>query len=203
MSIEQERTLALNTVIERVRRLTNATTISRAILDQIATELKQLGARAELFPVEDFPSPVKGEKAGTRYMLHKESEEGFSLYLISINPGKNTIPHTHSTWAVIVGIEGNELNRLYRRVDDGADATRAQLELEQEIMVGPDEGYVALLDNDIHSVHVEGENSIRHFHLYGRPIEALSERLGFDLGTGEVVAYNKTHLDRREVDARR
>ena len=31
-----------------------------------------------------------------------------------------TPPHNHTTWAVVVGHAGNELNRFYARTDDGS-----------------------------------------------------------------------------------
>ena len=52
-------------------------------------------------------------------------------------PGWNGPPHNHRTRAVIAAQDGEELNRIYSRVDDGADAERAQLALDREFTVKP------------------------------------------------------------------
>ena len=107
-------------------------------------------------------------------------------------PGKATLPHNHETWAIIVAIEGQELNRVYRREDDGSDPRRASLALEREIVVQPGTS-VAFLGEDLHGIRVEGDSPTLHFHLYGRPLESLENRYGVK-DDGSVVNYNKSQM---------
>jgi hypothetical protein len=55
---------------------------------------------------------------------------------------------------------------------------------------------IAFLPDEIHSIHVTGSTPTLHFHLYGRPLETLTGRLGFEIDTGKVVRYNATHMQR-------
>jgi hypothetical protein len=92
---------------------------------------------------------------------------------------------------VVVGVEGEERNRLYRRVDDGGAPGEARLESAGETLVRPGAG-VALMPEDVHSIRRESSAPMLHFHLYGRSIEHLPERRKFDLerGTSEVYPAN-------------
>ncbi|WP_404989564.1 cysteine dioxygenase [Caballeronia sp. LZ016] len=163
-------------------------------LAKIADALQALAARPALFSRADFPppDPASGDTS-TRYRLNPGAD-GIALYLNSLLPGKTTIPHNHDTWAVIVAVEGSELNRVYRRTDDRSDDDRATLEPDHEVLVQPGTP-IAFLPDDIHSIHVTGEAPTLHFHLYGRPLETLSGRLGFE--DGRIVRYNATHLHRQ------
>ncbi|SAL19131.1 hypothetical protein AWB69_01148 [Caballeronia udeis] len=191
-----ERQAAVTALLDHVRHIVEKQGVTRAALDAISNHLQALAAdHAELFSAADFPPPQAGSgDTSTRYRLNP-GEDGFALYLNSLLPGKTTIPHNHDTWAVIAALEGEELNRVYNRTDDGADPERATLDLDREVVVRPGTP-IAFLPEDIHSIHVTGERPTLHFHLYGRPLETLSGRLGYELDTGRVVRYNTTHMHR-------
>jgi len=53
---------------------------------------------------------------------------------------------------------------------------------------------ITFLDDDIHSIHVLGNTPPRHFHLYGRALETLTGRVGYDLATGRVLNYNRNYM---------
>ncbi|CAN7746086.1 MULTISPECIES: cysteine dioxygenase [unclassified Caballeronia] len=189
-----ERQAAVAALLDHVRHIVAKQGVTRAALDAISERLQALAAHhAELFTAGDFPPPQAGSgDTSTRYRLNP-GEDGFALYLNSLLPGKTTIPHNHDTWAVIAALDGEELNRVYKRTDDGTDPERATLDLEREVVVRPGTS-IAFLPEDIHSIHVTGATPTLHFHLYGRPLETLSGRLGYELDTGRVVRYNTTHL---------
>lgn len=196
MTIPVQRQAAVAQLLADARAQIDAGGLTRQTLAGIAASLERLAARRELFAAADFPPPDvhAGEGASTRYRLNPgDGDEGLALYLNSINPGKSTWPHDHTTWAVIVAIEGRELNRIYRRTDDGRDPARAVLALEREATVEPG-APLAFLPEDIHSIHVAGERPTLHFHLYGRPLETLTGRIGVEPGTGRIVNYNRSQM---------
>ncbi|MGE8326899.1 cysteine dioxygenase [Pseudomonas urmiensis] len=166
--------------------------VDRAALQQIVLLLEGLAERRELFNFEHFPAPdaATGDTQ-FRYRLNDDGESP-TLYVNSLLPGKATLPHNHETWAIIVAIEGQELNRVYRRKDDGSHPARASLVLEREVVVQPGTS-VAFLGEDLHGICVEGERPTLHFHLYGRPLELLEKRYGVK-DDGTVVNYNKSQM---------
>lgn len=186
---------AVQALLADARRIIEESGVTREGLARLSERLADLAAQGDLFGAAEFPPPqAQSGDTSVRYRLNP-GEEGFALYLNSLLPGKTTIPHNHDTWAVIVAVNGAELNRLYRRVDDGADADRAQLELDREVVVRPGTP-ISFLPDDIHSIHVGGATPTLHFHLYGRPLETLTGRLGFEPDTGRVVRYNAEHMHR-------
>ncbi|MDR5759309.1 cysteine dioxygenase family protein [Caballeronia sp. LZ035] len=192
---EQRRREAVQALLADARSIVEEDGLTRAALERLSARLATLATQDGLFDAADFPPPqVHSGDTSVRYRLNPD-EEGFALYLNSLLPGKTTIPHNHDTWAVIVAVEGEELNRVYRRVDDGVDPDRAQLDVAREVVVRPGTP-IAFLPEDIHSIHVNGSAPTLHFHLYGRPLETLTGRLGFEPDTGRVVRYNAEHMKR-------
>ena len=195
MSLAQQRVRAVHQTLVASRAIAAQDGITHASLARIADRLQELAAQEALFPLDAFPPPAAGDAdASSRYLLHAEPDQTFALYLNSINPGKTTPPHNHTTWAVIVALEGQELNRVYTRTDDGRDPERATLALSREVVVQPGTP-ITFLDDDIHSIHVVGNAPTRHFHLYGRALETLTGRVGYDLATGRVLNYNRNYMN--------
>lgn len=166
--------------------------VDRASLVEIVQLLEALAERHELFNFERFPAPSpEGDNTQFRYRLNDDGNTP-TLYVNSLLPGKSTIPHNHETWAVIVAVQGQELNRVYQRTDDGSDPTKATLLLENEVVVQPGTP-IAFLGEDLHGIRVEGEQATLHFHLYGRPLESLENRYGVR-DDGTVLNYNASQM---------
>jgi predicted metal-dependent enzyme (double-stranded beta helix superfamily) len=194
-ALANERRQAIDALLGDTRRIIGEEGVTRASLAAVSDLLLGLATRRSLFTAADFPPPQPDSgDTSVRYRLNP-GENGFALYLNSLLPGKTSIPHNHDTWAVIAALDGAELNRVYRRVDDGTDPERAALEVDREVVVQPGVP-IAFLPDDIHSIHVGGATPTLHFHLYGCPLDTLTGRLGFELDTGRVVRYNAVHMQR-------
>ena len=184
---------AVAAAMERIKGIERSQGVTRPALDAIKTEMLQLAARESLFPAAEFPPLPNGEKGSRRYLLQEDPDGRFAIYMLALNPGNATKPHDHTTWAVVVAVEGQELNKVYRRVDDGAAPGAAKLELVREVMVEPGHG-LGLMPEDIHSIHTIGDKATRHLHVYGLALERLDQRQGFDLEAGTVQPYNKAFM---------
>ena len=187
------RATAVAATMDRVKGIERSMGVTRPALDAIKAELLTLAANEALFPAAEFPPPPEGEKGSKRYLLQEDPDGRFALYMLALNPGNDTKPHDHTTWAVVTAVEGQELNKVYRRVDDGGTPGAAKLELAREVMVEPGTG-IALMPEDIHSIHTHGTASTRHLHCYGLALERLDDRQGFDLEKGTVQPYNKAFM---------
>ncbi len=192
-AIAPARTAAVAATMDRVKGIEHSQGVTRSALEAIKAELLALAADESLFPAAEFPPPPAGEKGSKRYLLQEDPDGRFALYMLALNPGNSTKPHDHTTWAVVTAVEGQELNKVYRRVDDGTQAGHARLEPVREVLVEPGTG-IALMPEDIHSIHTNGTATTRHLHCYGLALERLDERQGFDLEQGTVQPYNKAFM---------
>jgi len=180
------RAAAVGAAVDRVRGIEARMGVTRAGLEAIMAELQALAAEEHLFPSAEFPPPPNGETGSRRYLLHEDAGGRFALYLNALNPGNETRPHDHTTWAVVVAVEGEELNRLYAPRAGGLDLVR-------EVVVRPGTG-IALMPEDIHSIHTQGDVPTRHLHMYGLALEKLDDRMAYDPETGAATPYNAAFM---------
>lgn len=182
MSIAEQRKSEVENFVRQAKSMIKSDGANSATLSRVKQMLEELTRKEHLFPFSDFPSPASGKSK--RYKLHVDDDQSYALYLNSVLPGKDTAPHNHKTWAIVSSIEGDELNRIYRRKPDGGG-----VEVAKEVVVSP--GHALLFDpEDIHSVHYHSAHPGRQLHFYGRALETLTDRSGFDQKTGAEVNYN-------------
>ena len=186
------RAAAVAATMDRIKGIERSQGVTRPALEAIKAEMLKLAEHEALFPAAEFPPLPAGEKGSKRYLLQEDPDGRFALYMLALNPGNSTKPHDHTTWAVVVAVEGQELNRVYRRVDDGSQEGVAKLELAREVLVEPGTG-IALMPEDIHSIHTDGDKPTRHLHVYGLALEKLDDRMGYDFEAGTVQPYNKAY----------
>ncbi len=180
------RAAAVAATIERIRGIARSQGITRPALEAIKAEMLALAAQEHLFPSAEFPPPPNGEKGSRRYLLQEDADHRFALYMNALNPGNETRPHDHTTWACIVAVDGQELNKVYRRTAHG-------MEVAFEHMVEPGSG-IAFMADDIHSIHTAGTVPTRHLHMYGLALEKLDNRMAYDPQTGEAIPYNANFM---------
>ncbi len=184
-AVSADRHAAVAATIDRIRAIERQG-ITRATLDAIKAEMLALAAQENLFPSAEFPPPPNGEKGSRRYLLQEDADHRFALYMNALNPGNETRAHDHTTWAVIVAVDGQELNKVYRKLPD-------RLVVEREVMVQPGTG-IAFMADDVHSIHTTGAVPTRHLHMYGLALEKLDRRMAYDTTTGEAIPYNANFM---------
>lgn len=128
-----------------------------------------------------FPLPAGDGDALCSYELHSDEASGLTLYLNAIRGGVNSVIHDHGTWAVIVGLRGQEKNRLYR-----GDPAQGALSLERVTIVSAGE-WLILETGLFHSIHTAPSEPALQLHLYGQPIDRMEARRLVDPQSGEVV----------------
>lgn len=156
--------------------------VERPGLEKAKAALIELAAQESLWSSQNYPDPAEDEQQ-VRYLIAQDSPEGLTLYLNVMRPGKKIPPHDHTTWACVAAASGIEYNTVYERLDDGSEPGVAKLSKVREVIIEPGTG-IALMADDIHQVEIRGDDVIRHLHMYGRPLETLSDRTIYDLKAG-------------------
>ncbi len=172
--MNEPRAKSIRETVERIAQIEQELGGTEEALGRIKAELLCLASNRQWFTANEFPPPSGGASDHSRvYRLSEhEGTHGRALYIQSVRSPLNVPPHNHDTWAVIVGIQGVELNRFYERTDDGVNQTGSH-----EVRSGTG---VALLPDDLHSIHINEDAPVLTFHMYGLGLEYLTERMYFD-----------------------
>ena len=177
MTITEQRDKAVAETVDRVRLIEQQHGVNYDALGMIRDELIELTRDKGIFPRSSFPVTEDGGSAV--YRISEDSDHRYALYASVGAVGKSVPPHNHTTWAVIVGVYGDELNRFYQRTDDASAESYAELEETGSFVVRHGNGVVFLPD-DIHAISTDDSEPTVHLHMYGLALDHLHERLVFD-----------------------
>lgn len=149
-------------------------------LHAVSRALESLGLQRDLFPLENFP--VSADDPARVYRLHEDAQGRYALYVSAGLPGKAVLPHDHTTWAIIAGVQGVERNVFYRR-EKTADVARDALTPERTVDVTPGNS-VVLSPADVHTIELVGGVPGLHLHFYGRGLDRMPQRVVFESREG-------------------
>jgi predicted metal-dependent enzyme (double-stranded beta helix superfamily) len=162
-----QRKREIEAAVADVRAIEARDGVNRESLEKIKQRLIRLAGRTDLFTLADFAPPQPGSTRNScLYRVSEDPDHRFALYVNSSLGGYGTPAHNHTTWAVIVGVSGDELNRFYDRSSDG-------VRVKGEFVVRQGTG-VAFMPDDLHSIHIDGP--LLNFHMYGLALEQLFHR---------------------------
>lgn len=171
--LETRRAEAIASTMDDIREIEAADVdangeLTRGGVEAIRDRLVALSAHRDLFSFDDYPPAAEGSSAkNCLHRISQDSDGRFALYLNASAGEVSTPAHNHTTWAVVVGFDGQELNRFYERTPEGG------VRETHEFMVEQGNG-VAMLPDDLHSIHLDAPSL--NFHCYGLALEQLDAR---------------------------
>lgn len=189
-TVQEARRAAVAQTIAGIRAVERERGVTREALADIKALLLELAARKDLFPQQEFRAWHDERGYDAVYKLAEDPDHRFALYMSTALPGKKVPPHDHTTWAVIVGVQGDEENFFYARTDGGGREGKASLRQTGQDVVRPGTG-VCLMPDDIHHIQVTGSDPTMHLHMYGLALEELHGRVFYDLSAGTVNPTNR------------
>jgi len=184
-----ERRKEIAAAVADIRAIEKREGVTRASLENIKARLIKLAARTDLFDPKDYPPPAAGQKLRScLYRLSEDADHRFALYANASIGGYGTPAHNHTTWAVIVGVTGEELNKFYDRAGGGVKEKGRDV-------VRQGTG-VAFMPEDLHSIHIDAP--LLNFHMYGLALEQLGKREFYKEKEGRWEVF-PAHSDIREA----
>src|ERR1700730_12694029 len=88
-----------------------------------------------------------------QYALYRAGDGSLCLFSLVVPADAATPVHDHLAWGLVGVYRGKQDETVYRRLDDGSDATRAQLEIAKRQTLEPGDFYALLPPaDDIHHV---------------------------------------------------
>ena len=178
--------------MDQIKDIINTKGVNRDVLEEIKFIVTSMTSEIEMFGDAEFPTP-KPEEVAKIYLLSDEEGGDFSLYLISVLPVGPSPIHDHGTFAVIAGLDGDEENTIYKRLDDGSEVGKASLEVDRKVILKSGDA-IAFMPEDIHRICVVSEAPTRHFHLYGKGFEQQTNRLEFNIKDGTTKSASGSFI---------
>jgi predicted metal-dependent enzyme (double-stranded beta helix superfamily) len=124
-----------------------------------------------------------------QYALYRADDGSLCLFSLVIPPGAETPVHDHLAWGIVGIYRGRQDETVYRRLDDGSDASHATLEVSKRRQLGPGEFYALLPPaDDIHYVKTISDTPSISIHLLANDT-ACVWRHRFDPEKGLVTPF--------------
>lgn len=148
-------TPVIRTFVGEVRRVIAAHSDISAGLDALRPHFAQLLADPTWLP-DEFAAPYQQSGMGGgigSWLLFRAGDHSLSLFSLVVPLTSATPIHDHLAWGYVGLYRGEQQETVYRRLDDGADAERAVLEVTEVNALKPGDFYKLLPpDGDIHAV---------------------------------------------------
>ncbi len=167
---------AISTLVDDINAVLAKTADPDQITQQVARLARPLAANLDWLEPRCYEA--EDDQGIGVAILHDQDDHGLIVETVCWLPGRGVAPHDHQTWGVVIGLEGEEKNVNWRRLDDGDEAGIARLAVAEEIAV-TNGAVVRLLPDDIHSVRNDGDELSMSLHIYGRDLAHVS-RSEFD-----------------------
>jgi len=181
----------IRALVDETRRLTHEITDAAARVEALRPAFGKLLAADGWLPKEYAEPDLKsGMGSGIgQYALYRAEDGSLCLFSLVIPAGAETPIHDHLAWGLIGVYRGVQDETVYRRLDDGTDETKAQLEVSRRQTVTRGQFYSLLppLD-DIHYVRTVSRGPSVSIHLLANDTACVT-RHRFDAAAGTVTPF--------------
>lgn len=171
--------------VDDLRRITAETSDENEIFTRVGPLARRLAAEDGW--IEDRFYEPDTETGFSAFMLHEEEDHSLAVLAASWTPGMGVGPHDHGTWAIVVGVDGEERNIRYKRLDDRSKEDYAELEPKEERVAGPGD-LVCIKNGGIHAVRNESDKVTLSLHTYGTHVNH-TVRYQYDLETRSAAEF--------------
>jgi predicted metal-dependent enzyme (double-stranded beta helix superfamily) len=181
----------VRSLIDETRRLTADIGDTSKRVEALRPAFAKLLASDDWLPKEYAEPDLKSGMGGGigQYALYRAEDGSLCLFSLVIPSGAQTPIHDHLAWGLIGVYRGIQDETVYRRLDDGSDASKATLEIARRQTVKHGEFYTLLppLD-DIHYVKTVSDTPSISIHLLANDTACVT-RHRFDASTGVVTPF--------------
>ena len=192
----------IRALVEETRRLTADIADTATRVEALRPAFGTLLAADNWLPKEyGEPDVTSGMGGGIgQYALYRAKDGSLCLFSLVIPPGSQTPIHDHLAWGLIGVYRGVQDETVYRRLDDGTDDSKAQLEIARTQTVKPGEFYTLLppLD-DIHYVKTVSDSPSVSIHLLANDTACVT-RHRFDAASGVVTPFRSGYSNAKCPD---
>jgi|SRR5581483_2755856 len=187
----------IRALIAETRRLSDAIADVAARVDALKPAFAALLATDGWLP-DACAKPDETSRMGGgigQYALYRGEDGSLCLFSLVVPAAASTPVHDHLAWGLVGIYRGRQHETVYRRLDDGGDPGRAQLEIsrQQELDAGQ---FYALLPptDDIHDVKTVSATPSISIHLLANDT-ACVWRHRFEPATGVVTPFRSGYAN--------
>jgi predicted metal-dependent enzyme (double-stranded beta helix superfamily) len=187
----------IRALIDETRRLTAAMSNDAERVDALKPAFARLLAADGWLP-ESCARPDDTSRMGGgigQYALYRAEDGSLCLFSLVVPSGAATPVHDHLAWGLVGVYRGEQDETVYRRVDDGRDPGRAELEVAKQQTLRPGEFYALLPPaDDIHYVKTISDAPSISIHLLANDT-ACVWRHRFDPASGIVTPFRSGYAN--------
>ncbi len=190
--------------VPEIRQLIDETARQMADVSDNAERVEALKpAFARLLAADGWlPDPITRPDATSKmgggigqYALYRAEDGSLCLFALVVPADAATPVHDHLAWGLVGVYRGEQDETVYRRLDDGSNPSRAQLEIAKRQALGPGDFYALLPPtDDIHYVKTISRTASISIHLLANDT-ACVWRHQFDPGLGTVKPFRSGYAN--------
>jgi predicted metal-dependent enzyme (double-stranded beta helix superfamily)/predicted enzyme related to lactoylglutathione lyase len=141
----------------------------------------------------DYRHPVPGQFA--QYAIYRAADGSLSIMAMVVPPGVATPVHDHRAWGLVGVYQGEQRERVYRRMDDGTKADYADLrQVAENILKIGDITTLLPPEGDIHMIETISDIPSISLHVLGNDIGCV-HRHRYDVAGKAVHGFTSGYVN--------